>query len=296
MSMVSETALAISFIPFLVYFMLSWRDHINRSFLQFFHVEDRLVAARSLEGIEDMVRAFVVGNRVVAAMRRIAVDGEFRSNVHRGGRCEEIQLEPEYERVAVHAAQVMGLRVAGVDLLEGRDGPVLLEVNSSPGLEAIEAATKVDVAGEIVRLIEEEVLFPEIDIRQRLTLQSGYGVIEVPIDDRSELCGKTIENAALRERDVIVLTEQFRIATHDKGPGYLIEAIAGSVDEGEAPEDCLRREMMEEPPALFLAWNQGTRAVRREFQILDEGDSDPLDTIGRWNASRDTKVATSLTQ
>src|SRR4029450_5442712 len=67
------------------------------------------------------VRAFVVGNRVVAAMRRIGADGEFRSTGHRGGGCEEIRLEPEYERVAVHAAQVMGLRVAGVDLLEGRD-------------------------------------------------------------------------------------------------------------------------------------------------------------------------------
>jgi ribosomal protein S6--L-glutamate ligase len=154
------------------------------------------------------VRAFVVGNRVVAAMRRIAQPGEFRSNVHRGGRAEEIKLEPEFERVAVHAAQVMGLRVAGVDMLEGRDGPVLLEVNSSPGLEGVETATKVDVAGEIVRLIEDEVLFPEIDIRQRLTLQSGYGVIEVPIDDSSELCGKTIDESGLRDRDVIVLTIQ----------------------------------------------------------------------------------------
>ncbi len=154
------------------------------------------------------VRAFVVGNRVVAAMRRIAQPGEFRSNVHRGGRVEALELEPEFARVAVHAAQVMGLRVAGVDMLEGRDGPVLLEVNSSPGLEAIEAATKVDVAGEIVRLIEEEVLFPEIDIRQRLTLQSGYGVIEVPIDDSSDLCGKTIDESGLRDRDVIVLTIQ----------------------------------------------------------------------------------------
>jgi ribosomal protein S6--L-glutamate ligase len=174
------------------------------------------------------VRAFVVGNHVVAAMRRIAADGEFRSNVHRGGRCEEIRLEPEFERVAVHAAQVMGLRVAGVDLLEGCDGPVLLEVNSSPGLEAIEAATKVDVAGEIVRLIEEEVLFPEIDIRQRLTLQSGYGVIEVPIDDRSELCGKTIEGAALRERDVIVLTIQ-RGGITIPNPRPSREILAGDV-------------------------------------------------------------------
>jgi ribosomal protein S6--L-glutamate ligase len=172
------------------------------------------------------VRAFVVGNRVVAAMRRISANGDFRSNLHRGGRTEALALEPEYERVAVHAAQVMGLRVAGVDLLEGRDGPVLLEVNPSPGLEGIEAATGIDVAGEIVRQIEEEVLFPEIDIRQRLTLQSGYGVIEVPIDERSELCGKTIEASGLRERDVIVLTIQ-RGSVTTPNPRTNREILAG---------------------------------------------------------------------
>jgi ribosomal protein S6--L-glutamate ligase len=151
------------------------------------------------------IRAFVVGNRVVASMRRVAQGDEFRSNVHRGGRTEAIQIEPEYERTALYAAQIMGLRVAGVDMLEGRDGPMLMEVNSSPGLEGIEGATGVDVAGAVVELIEEEVLFPDIDIRQRLTLQSGYGVIEVPVDERSELCGKTIRDTGLRDRDVIVL-------------------------------------------------------------------------------------------
>jgi len=152
------------------------------------------------------VRAFVVGNRVVAAMRRIAKGDEFRSNVHRGGRAEAIaQLDPEYERTALHAAQIMGLRVAGVDLLEAKDGPRVMEVNSSPGLEGIEATTGVDVAGAIVELIEEEVLFPEVDIRQRLTLQSGYSVLEVPVDDRSELCGKTIKETGLRDRDVVVM-------------------------------------------------------------------------------------------
>jgi ribosomal protein S6--L-glutamate ligase len=154
------------------------------------------------------VRALVVGPRVVAAMRRIAQGDEFRSNVHRGGRAEAVDLEPEFERTAVHAAQVMGLRVAGVDMLEGKDGPIVMEVNSSPGLEGIEHATGVDVAGEIVRLIEEEVLFPEIDIRQRLTLQSGYGVLEIPIDETSKLCGKTIAASKLRDRDVLVLTIQ----------------------------------------------------------------------------------------
>lgn len=152
------------------------------------------------------IRAFVVGDRVVAAMRRIAQGDEFRSNIHRGGSAEIVELDAEYERTAVHAAQIMGLRVAGVDMLEGEKGPVLMEVNSSPGLEGIEAATGIDVAGEIVQLIEQEVLFPDIDIRQRLTLQSGYGVMEIPIDESSELCHKTISESKLRDRDVLVLT------------------------------------------------------------------------------------------
>jgi ribosomal protein S6--L-glutamate ligase len=151
------------------------------------------------------IRAFVVGGRVVAAMRRRAQGDEFRSNVHRGGRTEAVALDPEYERTALHAAQIMGLRVAGVDMLEGKDGPMVMEVNSSPGLEGIEGATGVDVAGAVVELIEEEVLFPEIDIRQRLTLQSGYGVIEIPVDERSELCNRTIAETGLRQRDVLVL-------------------------------------------------------------------------------------------
>jgi ribosomal protein S6--L-glutamate ligase len=141
-------------------------------------------------------------------MRRLARGDEFRSNVHRGGSAEAVELDETYRAAAVHAAQIMGLRVAGVDMLEGRDGPVIMEVNSSPGLEGIEKATGVDVAGEIVRLIEEEVLFPEIDIRQRLTLQSGSSVMEVPVDDRSELCGKTVGDTGLQARDVLVLTIQ----------------------------------------------------------------------------------------
>jgi ribosomal protein S6--L-glutamate ligase len=174
------------------------------------------------------IRAFVVGNQVVAAMRRVAVGDEFRSNIHRGGHAESITLEDEYERVAVHAAQIMGLRVAGVDMLEGADGPVLMEVNSSPGLEGIEAATGIDVAGEVIRLIEDEVLFPEIDIRQRLTLQSGYGVMEVPVDSRSELCGKTVSSSALRERDVLVLTIQ-RGGIAIPNPRGSREILAGDV-------------------------------------------------------------------
>ncbi len=152
------------------------------------------------------MRAFVVGDRVVAAMRRVAVGEEFRSNVHRGGRAEAVNIDPIYERTAIHAAQIMGLRVAGVDMLETKDGPSILEVNSSPGLEGIEAATKIDVAGAIMEHLEEQVLFPELDLRQRLTLKSGYGVAEFAVTSDSELCGRTLKESGLRERDVQVLS------------------------------------------------------------------------------------------
>jgi ribosomal protein S6--L-glutamate ligase len=154
------------------------------------------------------VRAFVVGNKVVAAMRRVAQGDEFRSNIHRGGHVETVELDDEYKRTALHAAQVLGLRVAGVDLLEGKDGPMIMEVNSSPGLEGIETATGIDVAGAIIELIEKEVKFPDIDLRQRLTLQSGYSVMEIPVDERSELYDKAIKDTGLRDRDVVVLTIQ----------------------------------------------------------------------------------------
>ena len=174
------------------------------------------------------IRALVVGGNVVAAMRRTAGGDDFRSNIHRGGSAEVVELSEEYARVAVHAAQIMGLRVAGVDLLEGADGPVLMEVNSSPGIEGIEAATGVDVAGEIIRHIEDQVLFPEIDLRQRLTLQSGYGVIEVPVDERSDLCGKTIRDTHLRDRDVLILTIQ-RGSVTIPNPRVDREILAGDV-------------------------------------------------------------------
>lgn len=152
------------------------------------------------------VRAFVVGNKVVAAMRRVAQGDEFRSNVHRGGRTEAVTLSPEYERTAIHAAQIMGLRVAGVDLLEGADGPQVMEINSSPGLEGIEKATGIDVAGAIVSHIEDQVLLPDVDLNQRLSLGKGYNVAEFHITRDSFLKGKTLEEAALRDQDVLVLS------------------------------------------------------------------------------------------
>lgn len=100
------------------------------------------------------IRAFVVGNRVIGAMHRQAVQGEFRSNLHRGGTARMIHLSRPYARTAVRAARILGLNVAGVDLLESREGPMVMEVNSSPGLEGIEKATGEDVAGAIIEHIE----------------------------------------------------------------------------------------------------------------------------------------------
>jgi len=152
------------------------------------------------------VRAFVVGDRVVAAMRRVAQGQEFRSNVHRGGRAEAVQLDERYEETAIRAAQIMGLRVAGVDMLEAEGGPQIMEVNSSPGLEGIEGATGVDVAGAVIDFLEDRVHFPEMDVRQRLSISRGYGVSELPVSEWSQLAGKTVAESELRERDILVLT------------------------------------------------------------------------------------------
>ena len=100
------------------------------------------------------IRAFVVGNRVVAAMERTAAPGDFRSNVHRGGEARRIKLTPEERATAKRAAKILGLNVAGVDLMRSNHGPVVLEVNSSPGLEGIEGATNVDVASKVIEYIE----------------------------------------------------------------------------------------------------------------------------------------------
>lgn len=152
------------------------------------------------------IRAIVVGDRVVAAMRRVAQGEEFRSNVHRGGSVEAVSLDAAYEEAAVRSAQIMGLRIAGVDMLEGSDGPLVMEVNSSPGLEGIETATRLDVAGAMVDYIANQVDFPEIDVRQRLTVSTGYGVAELVVHPGADLVGKTLGESGLRDRDISVLT------------------------------------------------------------------------------------------
>jgi ribosomal protein S6--L-glutamate ligase len=152
------------------------------------------------------IRAFVVGDRVVAAMRRVAQGQEFRSNVHRGGIAEPVDLPDDYVEAAIRATQIMGLRVAGVDMLESASGPQIMEINSSPGLEGIETCTQLDVAGAIIDYIAAQVDFPEIDIRQRLTVSKGYGVSEIYVPEGSEFVGRQLSEIDLSEKDLNVLT------------------------------------------------------------------------------------------
>lgn len=154
------------------------------------------------------VRALVIGDRVVAAMRRVAKGDEFRSNVHRGGTVEAVDLDAEFQRVAVQAAQIMGLRVAGVDMLESADGPVVMEVNSSPGFEGIERATELDIAGAIVDYVATQVAFPELDVRQRLTVSAGYGVVELAVNEGAAIVAAGTTIGELRKQDISVLTLQ----------------------------------------------------------------------------------------
>lgn len=101
------------------------------------------------------LRCFVVGDRVIAAMERHGAEGDFRSNLHRGGQAVKVKLTPAERRTAIQAAKAMGLKVAGVDLLRSHRGPLVMEVNSSPGLEGIEKTTEIDVASTIIEFIEK---------------------------------------------------------------------------------------------------------------------------------------------
>lgn len=121
-------------------------------------MESRVIVQEFIEeaGGADL-RVFVVGDKVVGAMKRQAQDGEFRSNLHRGGSATSIKLSREEELTAVAAAKSLGLGVCGVDLLQSKRGPLVLEVNSSPGLEGIEGATKNNIAGAIIKYIERHI-------------------------------------------------------------------------------------------------------------------------------------------
>lgn len=117
----------------------------------FLRLQDRVILQEFVKESDGRdIRAFVVGDRVVAAMERKAVKGEFRANMHRGATASAVKLTPEDESLCIRSAKALGVEIAGVDLIPSRRGPLLMEVNASPGLEGIEGATKVDIAGEII--------------------------------------------------------------------------------------------------------------------------------------------------
>ena len=128
-----------------------------QSVIEAFHgVKARIIVQEFIKEAKGVdIRAFVVNGEVVGAMRRQARDGEFRSNLHRGGHATVVKLDRHEKHYAITAAKKMGLGVAGVDMLPSKRGPLIIEVNSSPGLEGIESATKVDIAGKIIQYLEK---------------------------------------------------------------------------------------------------------------------------------------------
>jgi ribosomal protein S6--L-glutamate ligase len=102
------------------------------------------------------IRCFVVGDKVIAAIKRQAKDGEFRANVHQGGKALKVKLSPQERAIAISAAKTMGLKIAGVDLIRSNHGPLVLEINSSPGLEGIEKATGINIAGKIIEYLQKK--------------------------------------------------------------------------------------------------------------------------------------------
>lgn len=119
--------------------------------------QDVIIQQFIVEGAGRDYRVFVVGDQVVAAMMRTAPQGEFRSNIHRGGEANIVQLPPHYKKTAIRAAKALGLQIAGVDLMESNQGPMVIEVNSSPGFEGIEKATGIDVTSAMVKHIRKRV-------------------------------------------------------------------------------------------------------------------------------------------
>jgi len=138
------------------------------------------------------IRAFVVGDKVVACMRRRARGREFRSNFHLNGTVENVDISNEYSEVACRAARVLGLNVAGVDLLEGVNGPLVLEVNSSPGLEGIEKASGINVAGAIIDFVSNDHNFADVNLDLMLNTVPGMGALSIHMKNHPYLVGCTI--------------------------------------------------------------------------------------------------------
>ncbi len=200
------------------------------------------------------VRAFVVGDQVIGAMRRTASCGDFRSNLHQGGGSEAIELPREYQETAVRSAQILGLRIAGVDMLESDRGPLVLEVNSSPGLQGIERATGRNIAADIVSYVDDQVAFPELDVRQRLSVSTGYGVAELLVREDGSFVGSSIADSDIHDRDITVLTVQRGTTViPNPRPSFVLKAndrllCFGSLEEMRSMLPRRRRRRLQIPP------------------------------------------------
>ena len=163
------------------------------------------------------VRVIVAGGEVVAAMRRVARGREFRSNFHLGGQVEAIELKEDFAKVAIRAASLLGIEVGGVALLEGRSGPILLEVNSSPGLEGIERASKVNVAGKIIDMISQRHRIQSTNLQEVIRHHSGHGALTIRIKDWPEFIGRRIKDVRMEDsRALTVLRGKEHIWSPDE--------------------------------------------------------------------------------
>ncbi len=151
------------------------------------------------------IRVIVVGGEVVAAMRRVSNGPEFRSNYHLGGRVEKNYLPDEYAKVAIDAANYLGIEVGGVDLLEGRMGPILLEVNSSPGLEGIEKASGVNVAGHIIEMITKRHKIQSVNLDEVIRRRTGFGTVTVLLNVWPQYIGRTIADVLPPNSSVVTI-------------------------------------------------------------------------------------------
>jgi ribosomal protein S6--L-glutamate ligase len=148
--------------------MLSESVSTSESILEAFNRSDQMLMVQKFikEAAGSDIRVLVVDGKVAAAMKRQALPGEFRSNLHRGGMGTNYYLTKDEKKVALRATEILGLKVAGVDLLQSDEGPMILEVNASPGLEGIENVTGSDIAGRIINYIEQEHLKRSYKFRQ----------------------------------------------------------------------------------------------------------------------------------
>ena len=200
-----------------VYLARSIRDAKEHVYRLLANRETVLVQEYIRESHGRDIRVIVAGGEVVASMRRVARGREFRSNFHLGGQVEPIELKDEYAKVAIRAASLLGIEVGGVDLLEGRNGPILLEVNSSPGLEGIERASKINVAGRIIDMISQRHRIQSTNLQEVIRHHSGHGALTIRIKDWPEFIGRRIKDVRMEDsRAITVLRGKDHIWSPDE--------------------------------------------------------------------------------